>query len=248
MTACTFDEIPFRRIVKKGSFNRIVQLVSKVDKSLEEYRDCFIFSRRFICCSCQSIAFQKWPRLCFLNYKHEGNVFFSFLCFIIFILETTRALFLGESQWPGAELQNPADQENQKLMMKTYAHLRTYIRHKGNTDCFTWRHGSHFGFVKQWNGGHLGVQINPVGVKFFSRVNTFLSSKKIVWRLAKVNFGKLALPRPHPNCLKRSFSCGGDVLWNSLTENIREIKTRLRLGNLRSKLIAYMSHRIVTRQ
>ena len=38
------------------------------------------------------------------------------------------------------------------------------------------------------------------------------------------SFHKLTLPRPHTNYLKRSFSYSGALLWNSLPENVREIK------------------------
>ena len=37
---------------------------------------------------------------------------------------------------------------------------------------------------------------------------------------------KLTLPsRPRTDYLKRSFSCSGALLWNSLPENVREIKS-----------------------
>jgi len=36
---------------------------------------------------------------------------------------------------------------------------------------------------------------------------------------------KLTLPRSRTNYLKRSFSYGGAWLWNSLPENVREIKS-----------------------
>ena len=36
---------------------------------------------------------------------------------------------------------------------------------------------------------------------------------------------KLTLPRPRTNYLKPSFSYSGALLWNSLTENVREIKS-----------------------
>ena len=38
------------------------------------------------------------------------------------------------------------------------------------------------------------------------------------------SFHKLTFPRPHTNYLKRSFSYSGALLWNSLPENVREIK------------------------
>ena len=36
---------------------------------------------------------------------------------------------------------------------------------------------------------------------------------------------KLALPRPRTNYLERSFSCSSALLWNSLPENVRKIKS-----------------------
>ncbi|CAH3021640.1 unnamed protein product, partial [Porites evermanni] len=39
------------------------------------------------------------------------------------------------------------------------------------------------------------------------------------------SFHKLTLPRPRTNYLKRSFSYSGALLWNSLPENVREIKS-----------------------
>ena len=39
------------------------------------------------------------------------------------------------------------------------------------------------------------------------------------------SFCKLTLPRPRTNYLKRSFSNSGALLWNSLPENVREIKS-----------------------
>ena len=39
------------------------------------------------------------------------------------------------------------------------------------------------------------------------------------------SFHKLSLPRPRTNYLKRSFSYSGALLWNSLPENVREIKS-----------------------
>ena len=36
---------------------------------------------------------------------------------------------------------------------------------------------------------------------------------------------KLILPRPRTNYLKRSFSYSGALLWTSLPENVREIKS-----------------------
>ena len=39
------------------------------------------------------------------------------------------------------------------------------------------------------------------------------------------SFHKLTLPRPRANYLKRSFSYSGALLWNSLLENVREIKS-----------------------
>lgn len=37
--------------------------------------------------------------------------------------------------------------------------------------------------------------------------------------------GKLTLPKPHTNYLKRSFSYSGAQLWNSLPEYVRNIKS-----------------------
>ena len=39
------------------------------------------------------------------------------------------------------------------------------------------------------------------------------------------SFRKLTLPRPRTNYLKQSFSYSGALLWNSLPENVREIKS-----------------------
>ena len=39
------------------------------------------------------------------------------------------------------------------------------------------------------------------------------------------SFHKFTLPRPRTNYLKRSFSNSGALLWNSLPENVREIKS-----------------------
>ena len=39
------------------------------------------------------------------------------------------------------------------------------------------------------------------------------------------SFQKLTLPRPRTNYLKRSFSYSGALLWNSLFENVTEIKS-----------------------
>ena len=39
------------------------------------------------------------------------------------------------------------------------------------------------------------------------------------------SFHKLTLPRPCTNYLKRSFSYSGALLWSSLPENVREIKS-----------------------
>ena len=39
------------------------------------------------------------------------------------------------------------------------------------------------------------------------------------------SFHKLTLPRPRTNYLKRSFSYSGALLWNSLPENVRGIKS-----------------------
>ncbi|CAH3185257.1 unnamed protein product [Porites lobata] len=39
------------------------------------------------------------------------------------------------------------------------------------------------------------------------------------------SFHKLTLPRPRTNYLKRSFSYSGALLWDSLPENVREIKS-----------------------
>ena len=39
------------------------------------------------------------------------------------------------------------------------------------------------------------------------------------------SFGTLSLPRPRTNDLKRSFSHSDALLWNSLPENIRKIKS-----------------------
>ena len=36
---------------------------------------------------------------------------------------------------------------------------------------------------------------------------------------------KLALPKPHTDFLKRSFCYGGTYLWNSLTSNVRAIRS-----------------------
>ena len=38
-------------------------------------------------------------------------------------------------------------------------------------------------------------------------------------------FRKLNLPKPRADYLKRSFGCGGALLWNSLPENIRGIRS-----------------------
>ena len=38
------------------------------------------------------------------------------------------------------------------------------------------------------------------------------------------SFHKLTLPRPRTNYLKRNLSYSGALLWNSLHENVREIK------------------------
>ena len=39
------------------------------------------------------------------------------------------------------------------------------------------------------------------------------------------SFHKLTLPSPHTNYLKQSFSYSGALLWNSLPENVRGIKS-----------------------
>ena len=59
------------------------------------------------------------------------------------------------------------------------------------------------------------------------------------------SFHKLTLPRPRTNYLKRSFSYSGALLWNSLPENVREIKS---IRKFNSKSIIYLSRRTLTRQ
>ena len=51
------------------------------------------------------------------------------------------------------------------------------------------------------------------------------------------SFHKLTLPRPRTNYLKRSFSYSGALLWNSLPENVREIKS---IRKLRVHLPTYL--------
>ena len=55
------------------------------------------------------------------------------------------------------------------------------------------------------------------------------------------SFHKLMLPRPRTNYLKQSFSYSGALLWNSLPENVGEIKSV-------SKSNMYLSRRTLTRQ
>ena len=54
---------------------------------------------------------------------------------------------------------------------------------------------------------------------------------------------KLSLPKPRTNYLKRSFSYSGALLWNSLPENVREIKSIRKF-----KEQTYLSRRTLTRQ
>ena len=50
--------------------------------------------------------------------------------------------------------------------------------------------------------------------------------------------GKLNLPRPRTDYLKRSFSYGGAQLWNNLPESIRTIKYHLRISKSYPKLFS----------
>ena len=57
---------------------------------------------------------------------------------------------------------------------------------------------------------------------------------------------KLNLPKPRTNYLKRSFSYSGALLWNSLPESIRAIRS---IGQfLRRKSTAHLKHSILSRQ
>ena len=59
------------------------------------------------------------------------------------------------------------------------------------------------------------------------------------------SFRKLNLPKPCTDYLKRSFGYSSALLWNSLPENIRAIRS---LGSLRRKSTAHLKHPIPTRQ
>ena len=59
------------------------------------------------------------------------------------------------------------------------------------------------------------------------------------------SFHKLTLPRPRTNYLKRSFSYSGALLWNSLPENVREIKS---VRKFKEQIKHLLSRRTLTRQ
>ena len=59
------------------------------------------------------------------------------------------------------------------------------------------------------------------------------------------SFRKLNLPKPRTDYLKRSFGYSGALLWNSLPENIRAIRS---IGILRRKSTTHSKHSIPTRQ
>ena len=54
---------------------------------------------------------------------------------------------------------------------------------------------------------------------------TDLFNKRSSYYNLRNSSGKLTLPKPHTNYLKRSFSYSGAQLWNSLPEYVRNIKS-----------------------
>ena len=59
------------------------------------------------------------------------------------------------------------------------------------------------------------------------------------------SFRKLNLPKPRTNYLKRSFSYSGALLWNSLPESIRAIRS---IGQFKKEINRALEHSIPTRQ
>ena len=57
--------------------------------------------------------------------------------------------------------------------------------------------------------------------------------------------GKLSLPKPNTNYLKRSFCYSGACLWNNLPQ---DLKAYVLLGSLKGVLRRYLRYRIPTRQ
>ena len=56
---------------------------------------------------------------------------------------------------------------------------------------------------------------------------------------------KLNLPKPRTDYLKRSFGYSGALLWNSLPENIRAIRS---IRQFKKKINTHLKHPIPTRQ
>ena len=54
------------------------------------------------------------------------------------------------------------------------------------------------------------------------------------------SFRKLNLPKPHTNYLKRSFSYSGALLWNSLPESIRAIRS---IGQFKVAEYSFLAYR-----
>ena len=66
--------------------------------------------------------------------------------------------------------------ETKSRSIKMQKRRRQYPTILTEQSVFTWRHSGHIGVPKQWNGGHVGVQENPLGVELFSHVNNFFCS------------------------------------------------------------------------
>ena len=59
------------------------------------------------------------------------------------------------------------------------------------------------------------------------------------------SFRMLNLPKSHTDYLKRSFGYSGALLWNSLPENIRAIRS---IGQFKKEITAHLKYSIPTQQ
>ena len=93
--------------------------------------------------------------------------------------------------------------------------------------------------VHEWNG-HLEIFSLPQGIENSSH---FCLSEQILQRkqsLGAPNKYKLAVPTPHTEFYKRSLSHNGNLLWNSLTLEVRQLTSlyvfKGKLNNLNLKI------------
>ena len=84
---------------------------------------------------------------------------------------------ISMSQREKSLLQTQQNTKHDKLLLSNHWtwELCSVITSKKRS-VFTWRHGSHIGFPRQWNGGHL--------VELFPSVKTFFCCNKFSWLLA----------------------------------------------------------------